>query len=313
LKDILTEHDQSVKDVLNRLAGTTVRFYGYQVPGSKLSNVYLDTDVLGSGFVLTSDGWLVTSQKVVRDPRAALAVQIENKIYAVKEIVADTLTDVVLVKIEAQNLAVAELGTKNSLTVGQTMLVATNNLGVRKAAIDDLTHVDLSTMASVLHSSENFYQYIRLNDTFGNDYIGAPVLNLNGKVVGLLADAKGMVLPIDYFASIMKTAIQDGTVVRNSLGVNYVDLTAAPNFVSSVNEGALLASDGIRPAVVANSPASKAGLLAGDIIMKVENEEVNSFNTLTQLIQDYSSDATIKLRVWRGDKEIELSVTLEKL
>ncbi len=313
IKDILNEQDNTFKDVLIHVSATTVKFYNYKTPGSKLSNVYLDKDVIGSGFVLTSDGWLVTDKEVIVNPKAEYSVQIEDKIYPVKEIFADVMTDIVLAKIDANNLASADLGTKESLSVGQTLMVTTAGRGVKKVSVDNLSYFELNSLNAVVHSTENFDQFIRLSGEFSNDYLGAPVFTLNGRVVGILTATDGSVVPIDYFTNVMKSIVQKGIVERNFLGINYIDLSHTPNFQASETHGAYVIGDANRLPLIVGSPAAAAGIKAGDIIMKVENEEIDAQNNLTQIVQEYPTKATIKLQVKRGDQWLDVSVTLGEL
>ena len=119
--------------------------------------------------------------------------------------------------------------------------------------------------------------------------------------------------PIDYFNSIMKSAVQKEEISRSYLGVNFIDLESAPNLSIEQKQGALISGDSSRRAVIANSPAQKAGLQTGDIIIKVENEEVSRSRTLPELIQDYDSGVSVNLTVLRNGKELGISVALEKL
>jgi serine protease Do len=312
LSDILTEGDYSFLETVNKIKPVTATIYYYKKSGSALDNVYLPTEALGSGFSLTSDGWIVTTKQVVRDAKLDYVVAIDGATYEVTQIVADVLTDAVFIKTSATNLPVAELGSKNSLNVGATLLSVTTLGGVKRGVISNLNFVEAKMTADLIHSSETFSRFPSLAGSFDKHDLGAPVVNLSGKVVGLVTSAEGLVLPLDYFVGIIKPAIQDGRIYRNYLGVNYLDLTQAVNFTATTKKGALVMGDRSRRAVVANSPAASNGLLSGDIIIKVDNIEVNENRDLTQLIQDYPAEATVRLTINRAGQEQTIELKLEK-
>lgn len=313
IKDILTEYDYSFKSTIDKVNPITVRIFRYKTSGNKLSNVYTDGDVLGAGAILTSDGWILTTKQVVGDPKLDYSVQIQQNIYPVKEILDDVLSDAILLKVDAVNLPVMQMGSKNSLNVGQSLMVATLNRGVKRATIEDLAGVNLESQVDLIQSSENFYRFVKLNDVYEKDFMGAPVANLDGRVIGFLISEDGLVLPIDYLSSILKTAVQQGEIKRNFIGVNYLDLDLAYNFKSNYQNGAYLLGDGQRPAVIANSPAAKSGLQAGDIIIKVESEEINRYHSLTEIIQDYPVGSKLNFKIIRNGQEQDLTVSLETI
>ena len=312
LSEMLTEGDYSFLETVNKIKPVTATIYYYKKSGALLDNIYLPSEALGSGFSLTSDGWIVTTKQVVRDAKLDYAVSIDGATYEVERVVADILTDAVFIKIPATNLPVAELGSKNSLNVGATLLSVTAADGVKRGVISNINFVEAKNTADLIHSSETFSRFPLLSGSFDKHDLGAPVVNLSGKIVGLMTTDAGLVLPLDYFFGVLKPAIQDGRIYRNYLGVNYLDLTQAVNFTSNFKKGALVLGDKSRRAVIANSPASNSGLLSGDIITKVDNVEVNENRDLTQLIQDYPVDSTVRLTFYRDGQEQTVELRLEK-
>lgn len=306
LKQMLNAQEFSAGAVVEEVQPTIVTFYNYKKPGDTLNSVYLDNQRLGFGFVLTSDGWLVTTRNVLTEQKD-YAVKINNEVYQVESYVVDNLTKVVFVKVDADNLPVVDLGSKNTLDLGQSLLVFGANQGVVSTAINDLYFFQVDSVSDLLHSSEQYYRYILLKDSFKNQDLGAPVVSLDGKVIGLLLSADGQVLPIDYFTSVIKSAVQTQQIDRSYLGVNYLDLQTVTNLDTEIEKGAKLS------AIKANSPAQSAGLQVNDIIIKVENEEVNNFHSLTELIQDYKPQTSVNLTVVREGEEQEVSVVLQAI
>jgi serine protease Do len=311
LKDLLSEQDFSINKVVEQIQPAVATFYPDRKSSDLLDSIYLDEQVLGSGFILTNDGWLITSSQVLADPEAEYNVLVDQEIYSVTKFIADDTTDAVFVKIEANNLPVVDLGAKNQLHYSQSVLVATSLEGVVRTTIDDLYYAQLESADDLIHSSESYYRFMLLNKSFLSQSLGSPVFDLEGKVVGFLMTQDGLVLPVDYFSQVIKSAVQKDQVQRTLLGVHYLDLELAPNYQNVQTKGALLMSQAKKSAVITNSPADKAGLKSGDIVLKVEREEVNRFHSLSELIQDYKPGDSVKLQILRDGQEQEVSVTLE--
>ncbi|PIR93774.1 hypothetical protein COT97_04785 [Candidatus Falkowbacteria bacterium CG10_big_fil_rev_8_21_14_0_10_39_11] len=313
IKDLLTGHDAAFNQTIEEIEPITATFYLYQKAGVGLNDQYLANEVLGSGFVLTSDGWIVTTTNVVTNPKRDYVVEVGGDIYQVTDIVADSMTPAVLVKIAANNLSVANLGSKNSVHNSQSVIVASKISGMERANINKVVYMRAESSSDLVHSSETYYRFIKLGDSFSAEYVGAPVVNLDGKVVAVLLNRDGEALPIDYLARVMKTAVQSGNIDRNLLGVNYIDLIQAVNFEANVDAGALLFDSNGRAAVIHGTPAYLAGLRAGDVIMKVDGDEINERQSLTELIQEYNVGSKVQLTIIRGEEELKIDVQLDKL
>jgi serine protease Do len=312
VKELLSEQDFSINKIVEKIKPTVVKFYPYKKSDGTLNSVYLDNEVLGAGFVFTSDGWLITSKKVLTDSKKDYSAQVGGEIYKVEKMIFDSITDAVFVKVTADNLTVADLSTKNTLNFGQSALVASATDGMIRTTIDDLYRAASLKQSDLIRSSETFYRFISIKGDYENSNLGAPVFDLDGKVIGLMTATDGLVLPVDYFSSIMKSAVQKNQINRGFLGVNFLDLELAPNFLSQFKQGALIMGDAARKAVVVGSPAASA-LQSGDIIVKIENDEINKTYTLPEAIQDYVPGTEINLTVMRAGKEITVGVTLGEL
>ncbi|HCC23619.1 TPA: hypothetical protein DF272_05615 [Candidatus Falkowbacteria bacterium] len=313
VKDILTDHDAAFERTIEEIAPVTATFYAYKDIGLSLANVYLADDVLGSGFVLTSDGWLLTTTAVLPNPKMPYAVRVGDRVYRVEEIIADSMTPAVLVKVEANNLPVANLGSKNSIYSSQSLLVASDVRGMKRINVSKLNYAEGTDVSELVHSSENYYKFIQLDDDFTSEYIGAPVVNLDGKVVALLLSETGSALPIDYLIRVMKSAVQSGEINRILLGVNYLDLSQTVNFETELRNGAWLTAVGGRRAVMPGTPAAASGLQSGDVILKVDADDITEQRSLTELIQEYNQGTEVTLTVRREGQDIKIPVVLTEL
>jgi serine protease Do len=309
VKDLLSEQDFSIGKVVDEIRPAVVTIYPNRAATTTIPQLITDTDILGTGFVLTSDGWVVTAQKVVADAKASYAVRINNRLRPVTAQVVDLTTGVVFLKIEETNLPVVNLGSKDRLTTSQSVLVATPQGAIERTSVTDGVFV-MTTASSVVHSSESYYRMIKTTDGTGVGMLGAPVFSLDGQVFGMVMADDGTVLPIDYIAPIIKTAVKQDKIARPVLGVRYIDVEQTPNLDVTVTRGAYLIADALHPAVAVKSPAAQAGLKAGDVIVKVDADEVNRFQTLSQLIMEYSPGAKVSLTIERGGQEQKVDVTL---
>lgn len=313
LKEILDEKDMSISQTIEQVRPAIVSFYLNKNKNQTYNDILLSNDLYGYGIVMTADGWLLTDKSVLADKAAQVVVAFDNKIYELESTVCDTNTTACFVKISAKNLSVVNLTSRQFLTNGQTALVVSREK-IISTSIENLYYDQIDVRGDLIHSSEKFYKNIKLVKSCDDEWVGSPVVNLDGHLIGILTESN-IVLPTDNIQRVIKQAVSDGKVVRNLLGVHYIDLGEAIGWekYSELDEGALIFGIAGKPAVLANSPAKKAGLKQGDIITYVENEQVNASNSLTNLIQSYKTGEEIKLEVLRGQEEIEIKVVLKEL
>jgi len=310
LKDILAEKDLSVSQTIDNVRPAIVSFYTDRKQTNTWNDILMPQNFVGVGTIITADGWILTDRSVVSDQTSKLAVTFENEVYDVESYVCDTATNACFAKIEAADLPVIDLTSREFLTNGQTALVISLN-EIYPTTIESLYYSPIKVRSDYVHSSEEFYKTIKLNDQLDEKWLGAPVVNLNGQVFGFLS-TDNVVFPIDNIQNIMRQAIAGEQIARSVLGLHYIDLTEAVGWeeFTEQKQGALIFGIEGKPAILVNSPAQKAGLLANDIIISVDDDPVNENNSLSSLIQSYKAADEIKLKVLRGEEEIEVDVTL---
>lgn len=294
-----------------KVGPATVDFYFYKKSEPNLAAVYSPADRIGAGAILTNDGWILTTAAVIADPRGHYAVRVGREIAEVREIVADSATDAVFVKIAKNNLPVVEFGSKENLTLGESLLVFTGRTAVARTAVADLNFAGGKNQT--LASTEFLAPLILLNEIFENSAVGAPVADGAGKVAGILLNKSGEVLPIDYLAGAIGEVFSNGKITRVFFGARYLDLDLFYNYFPGENHGAALAGDRSLAAVIPNSPAARAGLKSGDIITKVENEVLGATHSLASVIQEYKPGTSVNITFLRGGKEQTVDVKLENL
>lgn len=287
----------------------------YKRKTSLSDKFYFEKDRLGSGFVLTADGWIVTNKNVVAGAlRQNIAVSVKGKIYAGAEsVILDPWTEAAFIKIKADNLPVASLGASDSLALGDTVFSGLSRNNFWSAQINSIgEYPPRTSQADAILSSEEFGKVIKLSGVVPAPLNGAMLVNRFGEVVGIAVKKGEYVLPANYFKKVISGLLRGQGAARPYFGVNYLDLSFVLSENSPADRGAYVFGGGIVPSVVPGSPAAKAGIATGDIIVRVENDELNNKNNLAELLSDYAPEEKINIKILREGKEIDISIILGK-
>ena len=279
----------------------------------------------GTGFIISRDGMVITNRHVVDKEDASYTVIFNNGEKREAEVLArDSLLDIAFMKIkDIENLEYLSLGSSAGLKVGQSVVAIGNALGefsntVSSGIISGLSRDIIASDRSGSTSGElNGVIQTDASINFGNS--GGPLLDLTGKVIGVNvavannAENIGFAIPInDVIKLIERLDENKGEIERPLLGIRYRLINE--NDEVEVDHGALIVGeDGNEDfAIASGSPADKAGLKKGDIILEVDQVKVDSDNTLFELIQDKYIGDTVKLKILRDGRQFEIKVLLEK-
>lgn len=280
----------------------------------------------GSGFVVSGDGLILTNKHVVSDTKAEYTVFTnDGKKYAAKVLARDSIVDIAILKINAPGLSAIKLGNSENVAVGQTSIVIGNALGEFRntASVGVISGLFRSITASGGGITETIYDVLQTDASINPGNSGGPLLNLKGEVVGVNtamvsgAQSIGFAIPINQVKRIINDVINFGKIKTPFLGVRY--LTITPIVKDSrkfpFDYGVLLVKgDNNEPAVLPDSPAAKAGLQEGDIILEFGDRKIDLDHPLISRINLYSVGDKIKVKIWRDGQFITLEVTLaEKL
>ncbi|MFH1866650.1 MAG: S1C family serine protease, partial [Patescibacteria group bacterium] len=318
--------DAPVSEVATKLApSSVVVFTKHNIPNTwpVWQQVYLIKQALGHGVVLSSDGWLVTSAEVVTDlTRNYVVATADGLLRPVELIVKDSAAPFIYLKVKANNLAVAAFVRQGEVEAGESVIslaateqVVGRTLAVRKVAA--LTAFSSATTTGLIQSSELITDRYSLDNPLPNGFLGAPVVSLNGKIIGLVGKNDGLltaIYPLDTLDTVIDTLFINHQLSRPVLGVQYVSLVSTLPYTLNQGDlptsGALLVSRSGQPAVVANSPAAKAGLKENDVITHLAGERVNGLASLSYLLNQYRPGSNLTLKVWRQGSEREIVVIL---
>lgn len=269
---------------------------------------------IGTGFVFRSDGYILTNEHVVRGANEIKVTFIDGKEYEGRVIGADPLTDIAVVKIDADNLPTIPLGDSDKARVGEFVIAIGNPYGLSHTVTVGVLSAKGRPL-SAGDSGREYENFLQTDAAINPGNSGGPLLNLRGEVIGIntailpYAQGIGFAIPINMAKSILDQLITKGKVVRAWLGVYIQDLTPemAEKFGLSEAKGALVAD------VSKGSPAEKAGLRRGDIILKVDEKETPTVSDLQREIRSHRPGDRVRLEIWRDGKSMVLEATLGEL
>lgn len=277
----------------------------------------------GSGFIVSADGLIVTNKHVVSDSSASYTVFMSNgKKYQASVLATSPVQDLALIKIQASDLPVAKLGDSDSIRIGQTAIAIGNPLGelANTVSVGVVSGLARNVVASdSLGASELLEGVIQTDAAINPGNSGGPLVNLRGEVIAIntaiVSDANGLgfAIPINNVKRDIRSALQTGKIIVPFMGVRYVTINeaVAKQENLSVNYGALIRSSSNAEGVVPGSPAAKAGLQEGDIILSIDGRDLTPEESLVSRIQKYSVGDTVILGVLRQSQKLVISLTLE--
>ena len=269
----------------------------------------LRQDSTGSGFVISADGLIVTNNHVI-DGADSVAVTLGDRQYPAEVKGSDSATDVALLQIDVgRPLPYLELGDSEALKVGEWIMVVGSPLRLDQTVTVGVVSAKGRSLGVLDSSFENFIQTDAAIN-FGNS--GGPLVNLRGQVVGIAtlinwgAENIGFAVPVDSLTQILPQLRETGEVHRGYLGVliQTVDYRIAEAFGLDEPRGVLVNR------VESGSPAARAGLQHGDIILEVDGEEVSDTRGLIDYVSARGPDEKVVLVVLRDGKRERLTVGL---
>lgn len=309
--------EQIKSDIQPSLVGVYVK--------SKSSKTLLDRalladNFLGQAMVLTSDGWLVTSNGVISQDKENLEVVIFNKkIYEIEKVITDETTGIAFLKINAQNLPVVKLADFGEVAANQQVLVYNSyKQQIDLTSIQNKSFKQIESRLDLVSATENLDKRIQLNQSFSEAYYqGAAVINFQGEIVGIIAGDSQLLnqaVPINYIDSIISQVLKGEEIKRPSLGLNYLDISKTQGLseedLQGVEAGALLWPDKSELAIKKDSPL-KDLLVAGDIITSVEGQPLDFNNDLADILLEYKVGQQISIKYLHNKVEQEISVVLQ--
>jgi len=291
-----------------------LRRFGMPAPGfpNNRPNVPRERHSVGSGFIVSSDGYVLTNAHVVGEGGAEVTVKLTDKReFKAKVIGSDRRTDVAVIKIDAKNLPTVIIGYPDRARVGEWVAAIGSPFGFEHSVTAGI----ISAKARRL-PDENYVPFLQTDVAINPGNSGGPLFDLNGRVIGINSQifsrsggfmGISFAIPIDVAMKIKDQLVQHGKVQRGRLGVYIQSVTPdlASSFGLDTPRGALVAQ--IDP----KSAAARAGLKSGDIVLKIDGKEVKESEEMPRLIGDKQPGSKIALEIWRDGKSREITAVLD--
>lgn len=281
-------------------------------------------DGAGTGIVMTKDGLIMTNKHVVEGGQNFNVYTSDNTEYKNAKILAvDPSNDIAFLKIDAKDLVPAELGDSDKVEVGQSVVAIGNALGQFQNTVTTGVISGKSrpiTTSGANGGSETLTNLFQTDAAINPGNSGGPLVDIEGKVIGINtavagnAEGIGFAIPINDAKNVLNSVVKTGKIIRPYIGVRFITLNeeiSKANNLSS-NKGALIYARGNQLAVIPGSPADKAGLVEGDIILKIDGTEISETNSISSVIAKKKPGDKVEVVYIRDGKQAKTTLTLSE-
>lgn len=269
---------------------------------------------LGSGVIISPDGYIITNNHVVEKGDEIRVTLFDKRSFKAKLMGADTKTDVAIVKIDADNLYSVQWGDSDKLQVGEFVLAIGNPYGLSHT----VTMGIISAVGRANVGIADYEDFIQTDAAINPGNSGGPLVNTKGELIGINTaifsrsggyQGIGFAVPSNMARLVMDQLIRKGKVTRGWLGVTIQEITPelSQKFGLKSSKGALIGD------VAKGSPAEKAGIKRGDIILEFNGKKVSDVGNLRNMVAQSKVGAQIPLTIMRSGKEYTLQVTTTEL
>ncbi len=289
------------------------RFFGSQLPQSG-ERVQRGT---GSGFIISADGRILTNAHVVDGADTVTVTFKDGRTLEGKVLGKDELTDVAVIKVQAQNLSSVALGNSDQLQPGEWAIAIGNPLGLDNTVTTGIISAT-GRSSNLIGAADKRVEYIQTDAAINPGNSGGPLLNSRGEVIAMNtaiiqgAQGLGFAIPIKTVQRISNQLIATGKVEHPYLGIQMVGLTPQlkQNINSDPNSGLNVDEDkGVLVVkVVPNSPAAKAGIRAGDVIQKLGGQAVTDASSVQRAVENSQVGGDLRMELRRNGQNINVAV-----
>lgn len=280
----------------------------------------------GSGFIVSKDGYVFTSNHVVADTTADYTVILDPKHkYPAKVLSRNPINDIAVLKIEGDNFPYLEMTDSNNIELGEEVVAVGNALGeftdtLSAGIVSGLSRF-ITAFGGIDNQMQNLRGLIQTDAAINPGNSGGPLVNMDGKVIGIntamIAGAQniGFSIPINYAKKDLEEVKKFGKIIMPFLGVKYVLISkemAQANKLP-VEDGALVVREALGESpVIKDSAADLAGIKEWDIILECDGQKITTKNPLGHILQKCKIGQETKMKVLRDKKELILKVKLEE-
>jgi serine protease Do len=268
---------------------------------------------LGSGFIISRDGYVITNNHVVKNADEIMVRLSDRREFKAKLIGTDERSDLAVLKIEAQNLPTVKVGSSADLKVGEWVLAIGSPFGFDHSATAGIVSAKGRSLPN-----ENYTPFIQTDVAINPGNSGGPLFNLDGEVVGVNSQifsrtggfmGLSFAIPIEVVMNVYEQLREKGAVSRGWLGVIIQDVTQdlAESFKMDKPHGALVSK------VVPDGPAAKAGIQAGDVVLEFAGRPIEASSDLPPLVGSTRIGETVPVKVMRNGRVESLQVAVAEL
>ena len=278
---------------------------------------------LGSGFIISAEGYILTNDHVAGNAKEIIVTMTNGEKYPAELVGTDMISDVALLKIKGKDFPYVKLGNSDDVIIGEWVITFGNPFGLFENIDKPIVTVGVvSAKGMNLNVDENrsYRGLIQTDAVINAGNSGGPLVNSAAEVIGIntliytagVSQAYigyGFAIPINRVKSIVDELQKKGKVERNfwtGMEVNIVDQRIAKYFGLKNAEGVIISD------IKKNSPAEKAELKVGDIILEINGERIQNEETIIAIINDAKAGDVLDLKVYRDKKTFNVSLTLEK-
>ena len=266
---------------------------------------------LGSGFILSPDGYVMTNAHVVRGADDIIVTTSDRREFKAKLIGADTRTDVALIKIEATGLPAVRMGDPNKLRVGEWVIAIGSPFGLENT-------VTAGIVSAKSRDTGDFLPFIQTDVAVNPGNSGGPLINMRGEVVGINSqifttsgayNGISFAIPIDEANNVQQQLRASGRVIRGRIGVGIeaVSREVATAIGLAKPQGAVVTS------VDKDGPAQKAGVEPGDVILRFDGRPIERASDLPRVVGNTKPGSAVNMTVFRKGSQRELPITVVEL
>ncbi|UCH79664.1 MAG: DegQ family serine endoprotease [Nitrospiraceae bacterium] len=289
------------------------RFFGDQFGQLNKPREYKQSG-LGSGVIVDKDGYILTNNHVIKDADEIVVKLSDKREFKGKIIGTDPKTDLAVIRIDDVDLPVINIGNSDDLKVGETVIAIGNPYGLSQTVTSGI--VSATGRANV--GIADYEDFIQTDAPINPGNSGGALVNIKGELVGINTaifstsggyQGIGFAIPTNMAKSVMKSLIKEGKVIRGWLGVSIqpVSEDIAEHFNLKEQKGALVAE------VVEDSPAEKAKLERGDVIIRYDGREVDDPDHLRNMVAATLPEAKVEISVMRDGKEMNRTVEIGEI
>lgn len=268
---------------------------------------------LGSGFIISKDGYILTNAHVVESANAITVRLTDKREFGAKVIGADKKTDIALLKIDADDLPVVTQGNPDQLRVGEWVIAIGAPFGFENTVTAGIVSAKGRSLAQ-----ENYVPFIQTDVAINPGNSGGPLFNMKGEVVGINSQiysrtggfmGLSFAIPIDVAMEIANQLKAYGKISRGKIGVMIQEMTdeLAESFNLDKSRGALVAS------VEKNGPADKAGIKTRDVILSFDSKDINASSDLPRIVGNTKPGAKVPVEVWRNGSTKKLIIAVGEM